>query len=227
MRHAALRVNLTVEVPEWGVQPAPALRDLLYAAFAGAYQGKAASPWRPDRIEPASTKGEEPSLLSLAARRGVAQTPAYVDHGSLRVPAFAERDFRSATRYLGRDSVMRHVLERVEHSRTEYTLRIVHNGADRYEPDTHTVVWDPLSALRTTAGGRQSPALGLGHELAHAAARPARFDAGYVRRLRAYDNAEERRVIRGAEAHAARTLGEATRWDHRGTAYRVASPVAS
>ncbi len=41
-----------------------------------------------------------------------------------------------------------------------------------------------------------------------------------------YDNAEERRVIRGPEAHAARTLGEAGRFDHKGSAYHVASPAS-
>jgi hypothetical protein len=33
-------------------------------------------------------------------------------------------------------------------------------------------------------------------------------------------------VIRGSERHAARTLGEAVRTDHRGTCYKVASPTS-
>ena len=174
------------------------------------------------------------ALAMAAARRPVhapdqARRPGHtlhdVAHGSLRVPHDADHLFNEAVHYLERDSSMRAVIAKVEHSRTEVTLRIVHNGADRYEPDNRTVVWDPLSALRTTAGGRQSPALGLGHELAHAAAASSLLDRGMRARLRGYDNAEERRVVRGAEAHAARTLGEAARSDHRGTCYEVASPV--
>jgi len=40
-----------------------------------------------------------------------------------------------------------------------------------------------------------------------------------------YDNREERRVIAGSERHAATTLGEDVRHDHRGWTYRVDSPV--
>jgi hypothetical protein len=164
------------------------------------------------------------STLHATTRRTPHEV-GYIAYGALRVPYGANRAFDEAVHYLERDSRMRAVIAKVEHSRTEVTLRIVHNGADRYEPDSRTVVWDPLSALRTTAGGHQTPALGLGHELAHAAAASSLLGRGMRTRLRGYDNAEERRVVRGAEAHAARTLGEAARSDHRGTCYRVASPV--
>jgi hypothetical protein len=42
---------------------------------------------------------------------------------------------------------------------------------------------------------------------------------------RAYDDAEERRVITGVERHAARTLHEGVRRDHRGTLYTVREPT--
>ena len=223
-----MRVNFTIEVPEAGVQRAPALHAFFSAALAGAGAGtKPSPPWPQDRIECNPPRGSNsPSLLDLAWRSTPAARGAYIDHGSLRVPRGAERDFRAAARYLGQDSIMRQVFERVEHSRTEYTLHVVHNGDDYYDPNSHTIAWDPHSALRTTSGGRQSPALGLGHELAHAAERSSRYDVHCDVRLRGYDNAEERRVIRGAEAHAARTLGEAGRFDHRGTCYRVATPLS-
>ncbi len=64
---------------------------------------------------------------------------------------------------------MRSVIARVERAHTAYTLRIVHHDGDAYEDATRTIDWDPHSALRTSRGGRQSPALGLGHELDHAA----------------------------------------------------------
>ena len=74
--------------------------------------------------------------------------------------------------------------------------------------------------------GRQSPALGLGHELDHAAAGDDAF--GLLAEIpdRRFDNLEERRVILGSERHAARTLHESVRYDHRGRIYRVDSPVA-
>ena len=123
---------------------------------------------------------------------------------------------------------MRQVIATVEHSHTSYTLRIVHDGADELDPNACAIDWDPTSARSTSEGGYQSPALGLGHELAHAAERPSRYDAHCAARLRAYDDAEERRVIRGAEAHAARSRSARRKsLDHRGTLYRVASPVAT
>ena len=63
---------------------------------------------------------------------------------------------------------------------------------------------------------RQSPALGLAHELDHAVANPRTFDRLVARDDAAYDNAEERRVITGLERHVARTLHEGVRHDHRG-----------
>ena len=245
-----MRVNVTFEIPEsaaarapWLAGPALLAALRAHGAALGPSSRTVSPPLRGDWIERTSYPTHElhdtRALAQAAARhpshaRHPLRAPRsghaghheqYIAHGSLRVPCDANRLFNEAVRYLEHDSAMRTVIAKVEHSRTELTLRIVHNGADRYEPDSHTVVWDPLSALRTTAGGRQTPALGLGHELAHAAAGPSVLDRGMRTRLRGYDNAEERRVVRGAEAHAARTLGEAARSDHRGTCYDVASPV--
>src|SRR6266851_8662147 len=83
-----------------------------------------------------------------------------------------------------------------------------------------------IQLLQATSGGRQSPALGLGHEMAHG-------DAGWWDRLVGgmtvgagnYDNWEEWRVIAGPETSAANTLGEDTRTDHRGTPYPVGGPT--
>lgn len=145
---------------------------------------------------------------------------------TLDVPKTAEANYQSAKAYLSRDPSERRLFDKLEDSHRHYSLTINHRNDDHYDPNTHTIAWDPYSALRTTNGGRQSPALGLGHEVDHAieSARTAqrlrnRFDP-------LYDNAEERRVIRGSEAHAARILGEAQRYDHAGTTYRVPSPIA-
>ena len=150
---------------------------------------------------------------------------ASVRHGSLSVPAKGERDFEVAASYLAGDSTMRAILERAERAAPHLHLKINHHDDDSYEPSTHTVNWDPHSALRTTDGGRQSPALGLGHELDHATVAPRVADAGADAYDPKYDNREERRVIVGSERHAATTLGEDVRHDHGGSTYRVGSPI--
>ncbi|HET9394137.1 MAG TPA: hypothetical protein VFO29_11540 [Candidatus Rubrimentiphilum sp.] len=145
---------------------------------------------------------------------------------SIVLPERARADYDLAKAYLTRDSAERRLFVGLESSRRTFHLSINHRGDDHFDPATNTIAWDPYSALRTTHGGKQSPALGLGHEIAHAVEPPAR-EAILSSRLRPnYDNAEEARVIRGSERHAARTLGEAVRFDHRGNLYRVRTPVS-
>lgn len=148
--------------------------------------------------------------------------------GTLRVPKRHFREFASAERYLSRDAQSVRILYRLEHARQTYRVDFIHNGNDRFDGDA-TIAWDPHSALRTTNGGRQTPALGLLHEEDHAyehEMNPARqsrlldtFDARY-------DDREERRVITRVEAHAARILHEGARADHAGVAYVVSSPTS-
>lgn len=142
------------------------------------------------------------------------------------VPARARADFALAKAYLIRDGGERRLFDRLESSARTFRLTIDGRGDDHFDPDTGTIAWDPYSALRTTRGGRQSPALGLAHEIAHAVESP-RVEAELSARIRArYDNAEEARVIEGSERHAARVLGENVRFDHRGELYRVRTPVS-
>jgi hypothetical protein len=142
------------------------------------------------------------------------------------VPAAARSDYLLARAYLSRDPLERALFEHVDRSARRFRLAINHRDDDHFDPNTDTIAWDPYSALRTTRGATQSPALGLGHELAHAIEAPSSEAALAARALPRYDNAEERRVIRGSERHAARTLGEGVRYDHRGTTYRVLTPVS-
>lgn len=151
----------------------------------------------------------------------------YIHHGSLAVPAFAERDYLAAKAYVSRDSGERRLFARIEHDRTRrFTLRTDCGDDDYFDPNTNTIAWDPHSALRTTRGGRQSPALGLAHEIDHAVEAPRAYDRLSDRIDLRYDTAEERRVIRGSERRAARTLHEGVRCDHSGSCYRVAAPAA-
>ena len=144
----------------------------------------------------------------------------------ISVPSAARPDYVLARAYLSRDPLERRLFERLQHSARHFQLRTNHRDDDHFDPNSNTIAWDPYSALRTTRGGKQSPALGLGHEIAHAVEAPSREATLSARVLARYDNAEERRVIRGSERHAARTLGEGVRFDHRGTTYRVATPVS-
>lgn len=85
-------------------------------------------------------------------------------------------------------------------------------------------MWDPTVAICASDGSRISPALALGHELAHA-------EGGFWTVLLSmisddqFQNLEERRVITGAEAAAAITLGEGLRTSHYGSFYPVSSPT--
>lgn len=151
---------------------------------------------------------------------------SFVHYGSLAVAVSARRDFERAVAYLSRDPIERSLFTRLEHGSHKITLTTNRRDADDYDPNTRTIRWDPHSALRTAAGGRQSPALGLGHEVDHAVHDGLReWQRAHTSDPR-YDDAEERRVITGSERHAAHTLGEAVRYDHGGTTYRVASPTA-
>ena len=71
------------------------------------------------------------------------------------------------------------------------------------------------------------PALGLGHEMAHADAPWWAPFVGWIP-WPAYTNLEERRVITGPETTAAHTFGEGTRTDHnKGSPYTVPSPTST
>ncbi len=134
-------------------------------------------------------------------------------------------DYNTATSYLNQDPGMAQIMQDLNQSSTVYNILYINDGNDRYDPSTNTIYWDPGSALLTTCGGKQTPALGLGHEMAHA-------DASFWDNLigwipwPSYDNLEERRVITGPETNAAQTLNEAIRTDHGGTPYPVATPTS-
>jgi len=150
---------------------------------------------------------------------------ASVRYGSLSIPLRGQREVDEAFGYLARDPVERAIIEKLETSRTPHRIVIDHRGDDSYEPTTRTIRWDPYSAMETSDGGAQSPALGLGHEMDHAAQSPRSYDLGSDGLDDDYDNNEERRVILGSERHAALTLGESIRYDHRGELYSVPSPI--
>lgn len=148
-----------------------------------------------------------------------------IQYGSLSVPKSATSVFDAAVHYLQGDAIERGLIDKLEHGTTNYRLKIIHDGNDSYDPMRHQINWDPYSALRTTCGGHQSAAMGLGHEIDHATFDPRKAEQLANSYDPNYDNLEEKRVITGSETHAAHTLGEDVRHDHRGSVYAVASPV--
>ena len=128
------------------------------------------------------------------------------------------QNYLDSINYLKQDPGMEAIIQRLEDSKTVFTIAFNNDLDNSFDYTTQTINWDTTAACETSSGGIQSAALGLGHELAHA-------DHGwwgyYLSRARfsvtlggRYDNLEEWRVISGAEADAARTLGEPTNTDH-------------
>ena len=127
------------------------------------------------------------------------------------------RNYHSALAYLSRDPWMRDIIARLHGSRTQYTVRFKSGTTlvDGFNDSTNSVNWDPTGSL--WVGGCLSPALALGHELAHADGYNYSAIRWWLKILtpdNQYDNAEEKRVITGPEASAAATLGEPRRYSH-------------
>lgn len=168
-----------------------------------------------------------PGATASRALRSYARG-GYAYFGSVRVQRGIADAFVRAERYLSRDAEAVGILYRLERGATVVTVRATGDGNDRFDANTGGIEWDPHSALRTAAGGRQSPALGLLHEEDHAYARetaPVRTDRELATSDGVYDNEEEERVIRGVERRAALRLHEGVRHDHRGTLYDVKDPA--
>ena len=112
------------------------------------------------------------------------------------------------------------LIEVQESYKTEY------DNSDRRK----TVFWQPRKGLKTSKGGKQSPATRLEHEFDHGI--DDIKDSGRHRHRKEkqderYDNREERRVITGSETDTARKLGESVRYDHGGTTYDVVEPTTT
>jgi RHS repeat-associated protein len=162
----------------------------------------------------------------------------YTDPLGLEVVVNPSRDggaYRAAVDYLSRDPGMRGIIRQMESSKQTYVVQINQNHVDRFDPRTNTIWWDPSSALAVydkdslscNINDFQSPALGLGHELAHASRNPLLLQLGgrLPAPAKGYPNYEEWRVVRGPEAGAARVLGEGLRSNSYGRPYHVTRPT--
>ena len=146
-----------------------------------------------------------------------------------------EKDYTGASKYVSKDGGEKAIVNTLRESDELYTVSIIHDGEDRFDPRTNTIFRDPRSALPTQDdegklnGGTQTPALGLAHELDHAAGKEEGTTAlgeapGYGDA--AHRGAEEGRVITGSEAAAAGTLHEGTRTNHGRAPYESKGPMS-
>ena len=94
---------------------------------------------------------------------------------------------------------------------------------------SNVIRYNPTSGLQTKKG-KQTPAVGLFHELEHAVqynTNKNQFNADDKAQLNHYDDKEERRVIR-KERKVVRQLGEkGIRYDHRGQGFETTGPTTT
>lgn len=100
---------------------------------------------------------------------------------------------------------------------TEY-----YNDGDAY------VYWESRKGLKTSNGGRQSPATRLEHEFDHAvghSTNPHNYRIRKEQKDERYENKEEKRVITGSERKTAKANKEDIRYNHKGETYDVSDPT--
>lgn len=127
------------------------------------------------------------------------------------------RNYQAALEYLSRNRWMKDIITRLQGSKTHYSVVFSQGSTfkDEFDPSTKKISWDPHGSLMV--GGCLSPALALGHELAHADGynySPVRFQLRSLILDNQYGTSEEKRVITGPESSAAATLGEPRRRTH-------------
>ncbi len=143
-------------------------------------------------------------------------------------------DFNHSLQYLKGDPGMRRMIQEMQDSDTLYTVITTHSMSADYtdvSSDDHVIVWNPHLGLKCIQrGGREygailTPAMALGHELAHQRHDTVAMFLGLIASID-YTDLEERRVIKNYENPAALTLGEGVRSDHFGDVEWVPTPTS-
>lgn len=140
------------------------------------------------------------------------------------------KDVVASFNYLRKGGVGKLVKDLTKHKKTVNIIRTKDLDGLAFNPHRHRVFYHPRSGLQTDGGGKQSPALGLLHELGHAKGyldNPRKNDRLHGTHDSHYDNLEEKRVIKNIENPAARKLGESTRKGHGGRGFRTAGPTTT
>ncbi|KEN60377.1 DUF6531 domain-containing protein [Escherichia coli] len=141
-------------------------------------------------------------------------------------------DFNQAVEYLKQDSQMKETIDFLSSSEETINIEYIEGTNVRFNSNNMTIYWNSRASLFCSTelnSKSQSPALGLGHEFAHAQyylLDKENFMALLSRTDKKYENKEEARVITIIESRAAKTLGECTRGAHSGLPfYRVDGPL--
>ncbi|EPF8261356.1 RHS repeat-associated core domain-containing protein, partial [Escherichia coli] len=141
-------------------------------------------------------------------------------------------DFNQAVEYLKQDSQMKETIDFLSSSEETINIEYIEGTNVRFNSNNMTIYWNSRASLFCSTelnSKSQSPALGLGHEFAHAQyylLDKENFMALLSRTDKKYENKEEARVITIIELRAAKTLGECTRGAHSGLPfYRVDGPL--
>lgn len=140
------------------------------------------------------------------------------------------KDVVASFDYLRRGGVGNLVKDLTRHKKSVQIVRTGNLDGLAFSPQRQRVYYHPRSGLQTDEGGKQSPALGLLHELGHAKGyldNPRKNNRLHGTHDHHYDNLEEKRVIKNIENPAARKLGEATRSGHGGRGFRTAGPTTT
>jgi RHS repeat-associated protein len=133
--------------------------------------------------------------------------------------------YEQAVAYLARDPHFSRDYAKLQQSTKTYTVYVKADNPTVYSPISGNIGWDPLKGLRVE-NGVQSPALGLKHEMDHAAQHE---DTGraITSNMRPEGPREERRAV-AEETESAELLGEPTRARHReGRLENVSTPTSS
>ncbi|HHD7556369.1 RHS repeat protein [Escherichia coli] len=141
-------------------------------------------------------------------------------------------DFNQAVEYLKQDSQMKETIDFLSSSEETINIEYIEGTNVRFNSNNMAIYWNSRASLFCSTelnSKSQSPALGLGHEFAHAQyylLDKENFMALLSRTDKKYENKEEARVITIIESRAAKTLGECTRGANSGLPfYRVDGPL--
>lgn len=184
-------------------------------------------------------------MIFMLAQPALAQSPDFLgnlqvatdngnDNKEGRLPLLTSNQanayLKEAFTYLRRSPTASAILDEIIKSNDVFLLvnTVEENDTDIF-PNSISISWDPLLAMRTHNGGRQSPALALIHEMTHALhyiTNPKEFAADSSTPYPGYTDGEEYRTITKYENAIALELGEDIRWDHKGKDYLVSGPTA-
>jgi hypothetical protein len=152
----------------------------------------------------------------------------FVQFGKVQVERNLMPQWVEAQKYLGKSPEAVNSLYDLQHGKETIKVHEINDGNDLYNPNTHTINWDPKSGLVAADGKMQTPANGLLHEQGHASEfknHPDRFEKQVRLSNQRYDDGEEQRNITW-EAKYSKELGEAVRSDHGGLPVNTKGPAS-